>query len=274
MQNRFNGLLLLATAAVLFAFGACKKETETVTDPRVEKAAEALKNQQLILSSFNIAQRGAEKAEGLLSTEANDRTDTCGVVSVLPLDPFAFPKIITVDFGAGCVDGDGKTKSGKFVMTVGKLWEPNSEMSIVYDNYVENGIKMEGQFLFQNNSSATAGIFQILAQNIKLTDANNNFFGYNAIQTFTQTTGHPTWWDWSDDVYNVTGSINMLNSNNEYVNWTIQTPLVKANNCTWISQGTGTLDLNGFPIGVDYGNGTCDQIGTVIINGQSYPITL
>jgi len=271
-----SSLLLLATAFVL-VFSACQKDIETTPEAdkaTIAQAKEALTSQQLILSSFHIAQRGAENANGLVGGEVEERSDSCGNVGVVPPDPFVFPKVVTVDFGSGCTDADGKLKAGRVVMTVGAFWEPNATITVTYDNYSEDGVKVEGQFIFTNLSTANAAILSIDAQNIKLTDPNNYTFAFSGNQTYTQTAGHPSWWDWHDDVYHVTGSIFSTLTNGETVNWLIQSPLVKANACAYVSQGKGILDINGLPVYVDYGNGTCDNQGTYTINGQVYPFTM
>lgn len=113
-----------------------------------------------------------------------------------------------------------------------------------------------------------------MAENIQAADANGYTLAYDAVQTFTQTAGHPTWWDWADDVYSITGTINSVLTNGETVDWAIQTPLVKANNCYWVSAGTGILNINGLDFAVDYGDGNCDNKATVTVNGQTYQITL
>ncbi|MBU6343650.1 MAG: hypothetical protein KGS48_19285 [Bacteroidetes bacterium] len=271
MQKQIRIGLILTTALLLIFIAACKKETPA-DQATLDSAKQALANQQLIINSFNIAQRGAEKASGLM--KADDRTDTCGILTVTPSDPLAFPKVISVDFGAGCTDGDGKFKSGKVTMTVGAIWQPNSSIIVTYDNYSENGAKLQGTFTFKNISTANAGIFEIIAQDIKYVDANNYSVAYNATQTYTQIYGHASWWDWSDDVYNITGSINSVLTNGEKVDWTIKTPLVKANNCYWVSAGTGLLSINGLDYLIDYGNGNCDNKATATVNGQTYNITL
>lgn len=271
-----SSLLFLATAFVL-VFSACQKDIETTPEAdkaTIAQAQEALASQQIIMSSFHIAQRGAENANGLVGGEVEERSDSCGNVSVVPPDPFVFPKVVTVDFGSGCTDADGKFKAGRVVMTVGAFWEPNSTITVTYDNYSEDGVKVEGQFIFTNLSTADAAILRIDAQNIKLTDPNNYTFAFSGNQTYTQTAGHPTWWDWHDDVYNVTGEIFTTLTNGETVNWLIQTPLVKANACAYVSKGTGILDINGLPVTVDYGNGTCDNQGTYTLNGHVYPFTM
>ncbi|MCB0571933.1 MAG: hypothetical protein KDC66_19330 [Phaeodactylibacter sp.] len=278
MKDQLKLSLLCFVAVSLFAFSSCEKDAEPIPEAdaaTIAKAQESLASQQLILSSFNIAQRGAENANGF----ANDggveyRSDTCGVVTVDPPGLFVFPKTVTVDYGSGCTDADGKFKAGKVVLYVEAIWEPNAIISVAYDNYSEDGVKVEGQFVFTNLSTPDAAILSITAQDIKLTGPNNNTFAFSGNQTYTQTEGHPTWWDWHDDVYHVTGSIYTTLTNGETVDWVIQTPLEKANACYYVSKGTGTLDINGLPIIVDYGNGACDNQGTLTINGQVYPFTL
>jgi len=271
MQNRICSHLLLAAAIILTTVTACKKDNDNTTDPAVASATEALRSQQLITSSFGIALRGAQEADGLVSQSVDDR---CGSVTISPLDPAVFPKVITLDYGTGCTDSDGKTRSGKVTLTVEKIWEPGSAISLQYDNYKEDNAQLSGKFTFKNESTPGAGIFSILAEDIQAADGNGNTLAYDAVQTFTQTAGFVTWWDWSDDVYNITGTIQSVLTNGETVSWTIQTPLVKANNCFWISAGTGTLNINGLDALVDYGDGTCDNKATVTVNGQTFPITL
>ncbi|MCW5922273.1 MAG: hypothetical protein KIS77_08020 [Saprospiraceae bacterium] len=271
MQKQLLSALLLVSGIALLAITGCKKDDNAPTDPAVESAKQALRSQQLVNSSFGVALRGAEKANGLLDDSADDR---CGSITITPATPNAFPKVIAVDFGTGCTDNDGKFKAGKVILTVGKIWEPNSEVSIEYDNYKEDGASLSGKFTLQNKSTQNAGIFVVVAENVQAADANGFSIAYDAVQTFTQTAGHPTWWDWADDVYGITGSISSVLTNGETVNWTIQTPLVKANNCYWVSAGTGLLDLNGLPVAVDYGDGTCDNKATITVNGQTYQITL
>jgi hypothetical protein len=272
MQKQICSALLLAAGIILTTVTACKKDDDnTPNDPNVELATQALRSQQLVTSSFGIALRGADEADGFVAQTADDR---CGSITVTPADPNVFPKVISVDFGSGCTDTDGKFKSGKVTFTIGKIWEPGSEIVLQYDNYQEDGAQLSGTFTFKNESTQNAGIYTILAENIQAADGNGNTLAYDAQQTFAQTAGHPTWWDWTDDVYGITGTINSVLTNGETVDWTIQTPLVKANNCYWVSAGTGLLNINGLDFAVDYGDGNCDNKANVTVNGQTYQITL
>jgi len=276
-KNALKSSLLLLAAAFVLVLSSCQKEEEpTPADTAaIEKAQVAMTNQAIMLSSFNVAQWGAESANGFVQTdEVDERSDTCGTVTVTPPDPFVFPKVVTVDFGAGCTDEDGKFKQGKVYLTVDAFWQPNASIKVNYDNYYENNVKIEGQFTFTNQSTPDAAILRIDAQSIKLTDPNGYTFSFSGDQTYKQVAGHPTWWAWQDDIYEVTGSIFSTLTNGETLDWIIQTPLVKANTCAYVSKGTAILNINGLPIDVDYGNGNCDNQGVYTLNGQVYPFNM
>ena len=272
MEKQVFAPLLLIAAIILTTFNACKKDTpDTTPDPAVETSRQALRGQQLMSTSFGIALRGAEKADGLMNQTAEDR---CSAITIFPADATTFPKTITVDFGTGCTDVDGKFKTGKVVLTIDKIWEANTEVSILYDNYTEDGAQLSGRFTLKNQSTPNAAVYAVVAQDIKAADTQGFKLDYNATQTFTQIAGHATWWEWNDDVYEITGTIQSVLTNGETVDWTIQNPLTKANNCLWVSEGAGLLDINGLKVGVDYGTGSCDNKGTLTINGQTYEVTL
>jgi hypothetical protein len=272
MKKHMSVRLLLLAVITLTIINACKKDEPATSDPAaVETSVKALRSQQLISSSFGIALHGAEKANGLVNQSTEER---CSAVTIFPADATTFPKTITVDYGTGCTDSDGKFKSGKVVVTVDKIWEANTQVSILYDNYKEDGASLSGRFTLKNVSTQNAGIYTILAEDIKAADTQGFTLDYDATETFTQIGGHASWWDWNDDVYEITGSIQTVLTNGETVDWTIQNPLTKANNCFWVSEGTGLLNINGLEVGVNYGDGACDNKGTLTVNGQTYDVTL
>jgi hypothetical protein len=52
-------------------------------------------------------------------------------------------------------------------------------------------------------------------------------------------------------------------------------PLVKEIGCKWITSGKVEIQPTGKLLRtVDYGNGTCDKDATLLINGNTYNITL
>lgn len=274
-QNCFSALSLLSL--LLLSLGSCTKDdasTTVLSETEIQKMAiRTLQSQQMIGASFGIATRGAAEVDGLVSSTPELRS-ACGSITVTPADLKTFPKTVVVDFGSGCTDVDGKNKSGKVTMVVGKIWEANSIATLQYDNYSEDGVKLDGKFTFSNNSTNSAGAYQIKAEKVKVTDKNSESWTWSGVHNFTQTKGHPSWWDWSDDVYDITGNIDVLFPNGETVSWNINAPLAKANNCYWVSKGVGVLKLNGTDIQVNYGDGNCDNDAVMILNGKTINIKL
>ena len=193
-QSWFSALGLMGLFFLML--NACTKDEEIVLNEQdtLEMATRTLKSQQLIGTSFGIATRGAAEVDGLLSTTPEIRS-SCGTITVTPADLKTFPKTVVVDFGTGCTDVDGKNKSGKVTMIVGKIWEPNSLVTLQYDNYSEDGVKLDGKFSFANSSSNTAGIYQIKAEKVKITDANNESWTWSGVPDFKQSRGSSSWGD-------------------------------------------------------------------------------
>ena len=192
----------------------------------------------------------------------------------MPADPFAFPKVLTFDYGTGCTDVLGIQRSGSYVVNLGKLWEPGTATSVEYANYTENGIKMNGSLAFANTSTPTGFGFGLTATNLKRTEATGAESVVQSALSFTQTQGYISFWDWTDDVYEVTGSSQYTLSNGETGAFSITVPLNKANNCAWFNKGSGTIAFNGQVLSIDFGTGNCDNEATVTIGGVSYTIYL
>ena len=65
--------------------------------------------------------------------------------------------VITVNFGSGCTDLQGNTRSGKLIFTYsGRRFMPGSTVVTTGDNYIINGIKLEGTRTLTNVTTSTA----------------------------------------------------------------------------------------------------------------------
>ena len=59
-----------------------------------------------------------------------------------------------------------------------------------------------------------------------------------------------------------------------YLAFAIVDPLIKKFTCHWIVQGTVRLARDRRPAVLDYGNGECDNLAIIYINGVPHIITL
>lgn len=260
-------------ALLLFTVSSCKKdETSAETQAQLDKATLMLQaNNSLVRSSVNTGQGNQEKASGVQDNTVDDR---CGAVTAMPADLFTFPKILTFDYGTGCTDALGVDRAGSYTVNLQKIWEAGTTSSVQYADYSENGVVMNGSLAFSNTSTNTGLGFELVATNLKRKEVSGAETTVQSSLALKQTAGAITFWNWSDDVFEVTGTASYQLANGETGALTIVTPLVKANNCAWYNKGTATLVINGQTMDVDFGNGTCDNEATVTINGSSFVIKL
>lgn len=77
-----------------------------------------------------------------------------------------------------------------------------------------------------------------------------------------------------DDEYSITGTASGVNRNgNEYIH-EITSPLIVKMNCRWITQGIVEFTVNSQTAVLDYGDGACDRIANLSVNGNIYTINL
>ena len=264
----------LICAVLAFTIASCKKEEKPNAEVQATLDQVTLMlqtNNSLVRSSVLTGQGNQEKAGGFTTNTVEDR---CGAVTSVPADPLGFPKTLTFDYGSGCTDALGVQRAGSYAVKLGKLWEAGTSSSIAYSDYSENGVKMNGSLTLSNTSAPTGFGFGLTATNLKRTETTGATSTVESALLFKQTQGYITFWDWNDDVYEVTGTSQYALANGETGAFAITVPLNKANNCAWFSKGSGTVTLNGQTYAIDFGNGTCDNEATVTIGGASYTIYL
>jgi hypothetical protein len=180
----------------------------------------------------------------------------------------------TVDFGSeNCLCKDGKYRRGKIQvkLTGNKNIVGSSVVYTTQDYFVNNnGVSGTKTLTVVDDHS-----FRIVVVNGKVTKADGGVITWNTDRTRSMTAGKDTPLDFTDDVFEVTGTSSGINAAGNAYKFTTLTPLVKANGCAWIKSGklkierTGKLDAV-----VDYGDGTCDDQATVTISSKTIAITL
>ncbi|SRR6056297_3536608 len=71
---------------------------------------------------------------------------TCPVITLEKPDDARFPRIITRDFGEGCINEWGVEKSGKVIVTVYGPWlKEGSRRTVEFDDYTHRGTAVSGK---------------------------------------------------------------------------------------------------------------------------------
>ncbi len=84
----------------------------------------------------------------VLTTKSADDDYTCLIVTVDYPDSTRFPKVVSFDYGEGCMvvfNGDTIIKKGKIIVTLTDRFDvPGSQHILTFEDFFVNGIKIEG----------------------------------------------------------------------------------------------------------------------------------
>jgi hypothetical protein len=182
---------------------------------------------------------------------------------------------ITIDFGsAGCTDARGNTRKGKVIVEFkGRRFMPNSTITTTTQGYEVNGVKLEGTRTVTtlSTSTETAPSFGIVLTGGKATwpDGTTATREVNRVRTWLRQT-NPL-----NDSWTISGTANGTNRREKLYDLNITKPLVYKRECALSSrifmavEGTKELTVDGKKITIDYGDGDCDRLVTITINGVS-----
>lgn len=296
--------LNLSTWFLAFCFigaltlSSCKKEDSINSTPEAE-AAELAATQEAsvqeaeteaqfddvfnITASMNSSQVGEDlgvsaNVSGLFELGSTTTTNTarCFTITVVPNIPHVFPKTVTIDFGTGCLGRDGKFRKGKIVsIYTNPMVVPGAKVSTTFIGYHVDSFKIEGTHITENTSTSNMQGWKVVVINGKITNTNNNRWRkWNSVKNILQIAGNGTPNFPLDDIYKITGSATGSNSGSHTWASMIVEPLIKKFSCQWIAQGTVRLVKDGRPALLDYGNGICDNLAIIYINGVPHVITL
>lgn len=296
---RLTQLLMAFITTGVIALTGCKKETSLTTSTEITEqeaaatitaaADEALAEEQFD-DVFNItASVAAEDAGGEelgMGTNVSaafgepgtrpSRTGRCFSVSVVPNIPGVFPKTVTVDFGNGCLGRDGKYRKGKIVsIYTNRMLVPGAKISTTFVGYHVDSFHIEGTHITENTSTSNMQGLTVKVINAKITNTvNNRWIAWNTVKDVLQIEGNGTPNLPVDDVYRIKGNGNGGNSGGGTWTGEITEPLIKKFTCRWVVKGIVRLTKNGNPFALNYGNGNCDNLAILYINGVGHVITL
>lgn len=185
-----------------------------------------------------------------------------------------------IDFGEGYVSKNGKSFTGKMVKTTNgkKYFEDGYIANITYEKFKSNGNAVSGTKTIEYKGlDANGNRYWLINTNHTVTKTNGKTVTFTATKTRTQIAGAETQDIISDDKYSITGSGSGTASNGMTFEFKITNPLIRDMSCKFLTAGTIEYLKTGKITRtrtLDYGNGTCDAIATVTVDGQTKEITL
>ncbi|HUM46363.1 MAG TPA: hypothetical protein PLD84_05520 [Chitinophagales bacterium] len=272
------GALLISGAAI---YSSCQKDAITP----------GFGNQDLTGALDEaFADNESAKIDDIVNIVAYDNfSGVRGIIDQLPAcatvtyDTLITPKSVTVDFGATpCLsEWDNKYRTGIIkIMWTGSMKDVGTVKTVSTDNYfVGTTVDSLNQFDFTktitnmglNANGNVHFAINVPSATITLIDGATITWIANRDREWIQGIGTP---DPDDDSFLITGESSGTDRMGQPFTVEITTPLLK-NACAWIVSGIKEVTHGANPTRViDYGNGDCDDVAVVKVNGNEKVIHL
>lgn len=187
-------------------------------------------------------------------------------------------KMITVDFGNGCTNNYGVVRKGivKIAYTANLLLT-GAEITTTFEGFEVDGLKVEGTRKITNKGVDVGSNTISLGVNIlngKVTWPDGTFVTVTSDQTRTITIGTQGNYEAS-----ITGTASGKSRQGIDYTSSVTEPLIYTKNCidsgiTYPLSGIREFQFLGIEVSVDYGDGSCDKLATVLYPGGSKAISL
>ncbi|MEP2671487.1 MAG: hypothetical protein ABJH04_20960 [Cyclobacteriaceae bacterium] len=249
-------------------------ENEAVTDSYFEDTDDL---SVVAVASDNATVDGGKTSTGGRKIIISDFRLECAEVTIEVADDSkpAHPKgVIIIDFGDGCEDKRGNVRKGKIVITYdGRRFFPGSSIVTTFDGYAINDIQIEGIRTVTNDTGSLEEhpAFTVVVEGGKATWPDGTFA--------TRESERKREWVRANnpvnDEWHVTGIATGTNRNGISYTMEITEALVYKRECAISSRifmavaGVKVLTTENRQMTIDYGDGTCDKIVTITINGES-----
>lgn len=275
MKTRIK-LIFIAFLGLGILASSCKKdETDPTND--TSYASDDVFAESIFDDVSNIGDEAYEMGSSNLKSGDGDKIflSPCATVT---LDTTVSPRVLTIDFGEeNCLCNDGRYRRGKILISfTGRYKKPGSVITTGFDNYFVNDNQVDGTKVVTNmgKNDDNQPYFSVIVTGVIYLKNDGGTISWNATKTRTWIEGYFTKFI-RDDVYLIEGEAEGIRPSGLTWEREIINPLRKELNCKWIVSGTIELRPQDKPVRLlDYGDGSCDNVATVIIDGVTYTITL
>ncbi|MBI4648172.1 MAG: hypothetical protein HY738_16705 [Bacteroidia bacterium] len=273
MRTKYLKWLYLFAFIAIF-FSACKEKEEEEPDSDIQAVIDNVKSEEAVSSTFNTVNHYGINEEGIKGLQSDSL-----IVTVEPcIACDSFPKTLTLDFGStGILCEDGIIRKGKIISIFTGRWGRQhiingTNATITFDNFYVNNIKREGQVTatYTYDTVSSKPTFTIVVENLKVTYNDNMQATISGTRTFKWEQGFDDLNN-SNDIFYITGSMTGTDVNGRTYTTTIIDPLIRNMTCTGVYTFTaGKVEIT--PQGkvkrtIDFGDGVCDNIVSINING-------
>ncbi|MCU0356559.1 MAG: hypothetical protein MUE95_03165 [Cyclobacteriaceae bacterium] len=239
----------------------------------------------LVLLADEGANTGGGAASSRTITIQDPRFMCSGVVITLVMDPQSSPDVpkgeVTIDFGQGCTDLQGNVRNGIIkVQFVGKRFVNGSRVTTQFVNYSINDIQLEGTRVLTNISGSTPEVpkFRIELTNgsARWPDGTSAQREHCYVRTWIRATNPLNDSMVVEQCENKDVAATGINRQGREYSMAIIEPIIYKRGCQLAVKGIKKFtDLKtGKVVQVNYGDGECDRIITLNVDGNSRPVVV
>ncbi len=229
-------------------------ETEAVID-KVSDESSAIIEEAYLMEEFPITK-----------SNVTDRyLPDCVTITVVIVQNM---KTVTLDFGEGCELRNGNFVSGKIIMTYERDPEAASKMiTYSFDEFYFNRKNVEGGgSILRERSNENSNPQSTKTFDVTVTWPDGLFASKIGVKVREMIEGQSTS-AWGDNVFLITGNWTFTRRNGNVLSAEIIKELRRELACKFLVSGTIELSKNLNTAILDYGDGECDDLATVSING-------
>lgn len=275
--KKITGLFIISLGIF---FSSCEKlndETEKDLDVNID---EELYVSDVFDEIVEISDEAMDlyETQGLKTTDGfhYNRLSDCVTVTRVVTDSI---KITTIDFGdTNCLCNDDRLRRGKIIVAhEGNYWDASVIVTITFaDFFVDDnqvtGVKEITQSINEDGNRVSA----IELDGALILADGTGTITWAASRTREIVAGSETHTKW-DDITETTGSSSWTLPDGSEGNSEITEPLVRKHEigCMYIIQGVRVINrTNESEITIDYGDGTCDNLAEITVDGVTQTIAL
>ena len=279
--SKFGGFPVAIALSVIILGTSCQKSSVT----EKQSSDNSLNQQKLDLTNTLIEASGSDEENFDMVMEDDGPADASNVsnakvsgktVTYSPSKD-VYPHSKTIDFGTGFTNPKGVTKSGKVIITYyDAVADAGGKYTVTtYDNYYINGVHIEGSIQINKIKNENGKYVYLHVIHKTISDAAGNLKDYNSNAKWTVI----DWKGGTNNAYEIEAhtegneTYNGIEANNFKTDVDENNPVIKPFDCRRVQGGlTAEIHLAKGKIKdlveyIDYGNGECDDIATLSING-------
>lgn len=260
----------LAIGLAIIALQSCQKEEIHSTNISLRGATnEALSTMTNKAISDDVD--AATLRQGQNNCDWQSLLPDCAEVTVSGED---YPMEIIIDYGDGCTDNFGRVKSGAIIINISDdMMNEGAERIVTFEGFGINDVDVAGTRSTVNIGENDEG-YPSFTREVNMTFTHN---GYTFSRDFTGVAAWISGYDTpecGDNVIQLEGAGTCERPNGVVVERTIIEPLLIDRVCGYIVAGVVEVSTPQGIRTVDFGDGECDSIAWVTVDGETWEIDL